>query len=298
MRGAPSAADKVLIAAVLQHDIKVSPSQLERWRHHQLLDPGHWRRDGWGGSTVEPHDDDTLERVIHLGHFSARGRAWQLTALLLLEAEFRLSDHALAAAMTWWVVRAQQSLVDAYSRAILQVAPDPSDPRNEALDAAGVAWAALRRRPANRALVTEVQRQIVEGNPGSPSKSQIREWVAVSGALRVLDVAAPEWVDDEDLGRMVYGHDVSDDPTTLPFARPHQLKDTAATLTWAEIEPCLAAGVPWDTALAEVSLWRLAKSGDCSRPLSGDAIDDLFEALHGHDPKQATLPEDVIDFRT
>ena len=74
-RSQVSRADEVLIAALADGGLRVSPYQLERWRTAGLLPRNQRQSLGRGRGSVSAFDDTTLSRAKALAEFARQGRA-------------------------------------------------------------------------------------------------------------------------------------------------------------------------------------------------------------------------------
>src|SRR4051812_45062877 len=104
-RGAPSRADRALIDGLAEQGVRVSPSQLERWRHAGLLPRVRVVREGWGGSEVPPHPSSVVEAAAVLAQYG-RGRSWEAGGIELFALGFALSESALRDCADWLARRA------------------------------------------------------------------------------------------------------------------------------------------------------------------------------------------------
>ncbi|MCL1800755.1 MAG: hypothetical protein FWG25_05270, partial [Promicromonosporaceae bacterium] len=116
-RTAPSAADQRLIDKLAADGFTITPSRLERWRARGLLPPVKVRREGFGGSRVDDHDDDVVGAATVLAQVSGRGVLWQESAAWLFTAGYPLSSTALQGAASWLVDEQSKVYLEAWRQA-------------------------------------------------------------------------------------------------------------------------------------------------------------------------------------
>lgn len=98
-RGTPSAADRQLVAYAEAHAVKVTASQLERWRAHGLLPPNTQRALGRGRGSTSAPADGAGDLVVLLGRHARAGRRPHDLALLAYDAGLVVPERAVRAAL-------------------------------------------------------------------------------------------------------------------------------------------------------------------------------------------------------
>lgn len=232
MRSSPSHADQELIARVAaEADVKVTPTQLERWRARGLLPRARIVRDRFGGSQVLPHDEDVLAAAAFLGRVSHRRRPWQDCAMDLFEAGFSLSPKALRESATFLIERQLAPMRKAWARAESEASP--SEDPDEELAEIGERAAALLPRA-----VWRVVREEVALAHGHATAAQVREYLDRAMTWRLVDLNVPGRMTDAQ--RNLARHGVEEPMPVLGgpgiFPLPSERLVVATTLSWAEAE--------------------------------------------------------------
>lgn len=232
MRSSPSHADRELIARVAaEFDVKVTPTQLERWRARGMLPRARIARDRFGGSQVLPHDEEVLKAAALLGQVSRRSRPWQYCAMELFDADFSLSPEALRQSAIFLIEQSLAPMRKAWARAEHEASP--SDDPDEELAEIGERAAALLPRT-----VWKTVRDEVALAHGHATAAQVRESLDRAMTWRMVDLNVP--------GRMtatqrnLARHGVEEPMPVLGglgvFPLPSERLVVARTLSWAEAE--------------------------------------------------------------
>ena len=232
MRSSPSHADKELIARVAaEAHVKVTPTQLERWRARGLLPRARLVRDRFGGSQVLPHEEEAIAAAALLGQVSHRRRPWQDCAMDLFDAGFPLSPRALRQSAIFLIERQLAPMRKAWARAEHEASP--SDDPDEELAEIGERAAALLPRQVWKAVREEVALA-----HGHATAAQVRECLDRAMTWRLVDLNVPGRMTATQRNLARHGAEepmpVLGGPGIFPL--PSERLVVARTLSWAEAE--------------------------------------------------------------
>lgn len=229
MRTAPSDADQRLIGRLAEEDLRVSPTQLERWRRLGLIPRARVIRPRFGGSTVLEHDEVVLKACALLSQVSTRGRPWQYAARELYEEGFDLSTPAVRNAAAFLLERGLGDLRRAWRRAEVGADPPGQDPGEWVADVA--TEAAQHAGRANRRVVRE---EVALANP-TLAQEELRDAAQRALVWRIADINVPMLLTPEQRQWARTGTDDPLDPLSpYPFPLPSERAACVTTLTWAE----------------------------------------------------------------
>lgn len=243
MRQEPSAADAELIQRLRDEHatnssarFEVSPTKLERWRAHGLLPRVKVEHPGFGGTRVPSHPEEVVDAARLLGRTSRRGRPWQLTAELLFNAGFPLSDAALRGTATYLMRAETAGMERAWAAATAEAPPT----RGAAARGAEIGQRAAEKLP--RFLKLAVRNEIVLAHGSTTSRAAIEEYAERALTWRMVDFSMPVHErmkltkKEQNLAR----HGVEEPMFGLGglgvLPLPSERTMIAETLTWAEAQ--------------------------------------------------------------
>jgi hypothetical protein len=289
-RKSESPADADLRSTLAEEGFSLSRYQLERWRHLGVLPRATLAREQFGGCTVLPHGQETVEAARLLAEFSQRGRPWQVGGVALFSSGFTLSQSCLQSCSTWLIDRVQRRLRSYWEEAAALATLDHDEPDDRMHEIAEIAVSIMTRQRAMRPVMRMIRHEVYAQVPRGTLQER-REALHTALIYRVLDVARPGSLTKDEEYLAITGQD-SPDLNITPMT-PSDIARVAATLTVREAEIARVwLGAAWnanvlpmrqDTSVLEDVLLMVAElrltadEHDPDLPLSHETLTDLAE---------------------
>jgi hypothetical protein len=289
MRGAPSAADRILMEVLAAENLQVSASQLERWRHRGLLPKPRVVHRGRGlGSAVIDHSTEVLEAAALLAEVSKRGVPWQTLGNALFHWGYPLRQDCLQGCARRLGDGVQQKMRAAWLDASSTTASLGSrDDQFE--DVAAAAAECFITRRSCRTLWAETIATVRAALPDSPADEIVNQAKASLG-IRIADAAGAGPLSVEQLRIARYFSEHQDSRIARqPLISERQV--CAATLTTSEaycIRDIYERGaidvgarslldqVVWDVTIERLAVEsELGSPPRADQPLSAEALESV-----------------------
>lgn len=236
-RSTVSDADAELLARLASVDRHVSRYQLERWRSRGLLPRPTVLREGFGGTSVEPHPDWVLDAVVLLADSSGRGTPWQWGGIWLFEDELPLSEPCLQQCSSWLVECVQGRIRGLWNAASSGLDARDADPEDERLAIADKVVDRVQRDRRLRPMVQVARAAVLQESPNA-GPAELRDLLRRSLTYRVVDIVWPGGLSDSESYVAIAGIE-EPNPSLVPLL-PSAIASCAATLTTVEATVALA----------------------------------------------------------
>jgi len=311
-RTPPSAADRDLIRALADRGIRVTPSQLERWRQRGLLPRPTVVRQRRTGSSVLEHDEATYLAASILGRYARQGSAWQELVDVLILNGCPVTQETLREAAEWVVLKPSRRLERLWSEAVHGLPADFSLDRTRLLQVADLVVKLANTDRGVRSELALVAREIRAANYlHRPDEIESAARVALGLRYALLGGARlPREL--HVLAR--YGIDSAPLHEPIHFALPHEKAAAARSLThveagilidfWLELDE-LDALTPQErerhflgVLATDVALRRLNSPPfyDAARPLDPAGLESWREWTRWRLEDIATPEQDALPF--
>lgn len=270
----------------------MSKQQLDRWRRRGLLPRVRVERSGWGGSSVPPHPQRTLDAALLLAELSSRGRPWQVAGAFLFAERLPITHQCLRECARLPADKLRRSVQRVWEEAAAEMPSAPRTAIEELEDLAHRAVDASLRHRNTRRLLGGVRSEFENHVGGFSSPEELEDAARYALALRFIDILqaapwTPEWDRAARYGRL----DLETPPSVLPLPGDRAvccdtitLREAGAFRDYVLVQqspesPPLQVMALLDSVVWDVAAARMNESGDAAKPLDVEYLNELEEDI-------------------